>query len=58
MGTMSGYNPDKITKVGCVVYLTSWIESLNDRINKGDPRKLLYEEQIAFLSKAVEELDK
>lgn len=52
--TMSGHNPEKISSVECLDYLSSWVETLQDRINQGDPRDLLYEEQIVFLNKAVE----
>lgn len=58
MKTMNGYNSEKITKQGCIVYLSSWKEGLVDRIKQGDPRKPLYEEQIVFLTKAIEELRK
>ena len=58
MKTMSGHNAEKITKQGCISYLSSWSETLKDRIEQGDPRKMLYEEQIIFLNKAVEELKK
>lgn len=47
-----------ITKDGCVDYLKSWIENLQDHINQGDPKSRLYEEQILFLNKAVEEIEK
>lgn len=56
--TMSGYNSEKITKQGCISYLNSWSETLKDRISQGDPRKILYEEQIVFLDKAIKELKK
>lgn len=55
--TMSGHNPETITKQGCIAYLNSWSENLKDRIEQGDPRKRLYEEQIIFLNKAIEELE-
>ena len=47
-----------ITKNGCIGYLKSWIENLHDCIGQGDPKSKLYEEQILFLKKAVEELEK
>lgn len=56
--TMNGHNPEKISNTECLMYLSSWVETLQDRINQGDPRDLLYEEQIAFLNKAIEELEK
>lgn len=56
--TMSGHNPEKITKQGCISYLSSWREGLSDRIEQGDPRQNLYKEQIVFLERTIEELRK
>lgn len=49
---------ETISKVGCVEYLKSWVEDLNEKIAKGDPNALLYNEQVAFLNKAIVELEK
>jgi hypothetical protein len=57
MRTYSGHVAESITKDGCISYLKSWKETLEDRIAQGDPRKLLYEEQILFLGKAIDELE-
>lgn len=51
------YDFETITKAGCISYLRSWRETLKDRILHGDPREPLYEEQVAFLSKAILELE-
>jgi len=56
--TIGGHNSKEITKVECIGYLKSWSETLKDRIEQGDPRKRLYEEQIIFLDKAISELEK
>lgn len=58
MKTISGHNSESISKQECISYLSSWKETLKDRIKQGDPRKRLYEEQIIFLNKAVKELEK
>jgi shikimate kinase len=49
---------DKISEQGALEYLSCHIESLHDRIAKGDPRKPLYEEQIMFFSKIKEMCEK
>ena len=49
-------NFDEISTRGCIEYFTSWIETLQSEINSGDPKSILYEEQIAFLKAAVNEL--
>lgn len=38
---------------GCIDYLSSWKESLSDEIANGDPRALLFEEQMLFLEKYI-----
>lgn len=45
---------DCATEQGTISYLSSWIEDMEDRIQDGDPRAMLYEERIMFLKKAKE----
>lgn len=39
----------KISKKECIDYLSSWAETLEDKVGKKDKLSLLYEEQIVFL---------
>lgn len=48
---------ETIAKQGCISYLKSWKESLEDKIGQGDSKEPLYKEQILFLNKAIEELE-
>ena len=45
---------ETITKQGCISYINSYIETMQDRIAQGDPRKPLYEERFLFFTKAIE----
>jgi len=45
---------ETITKQGCISYINSYIEIMQDRIAQGDPRKPLYEERFLFFTKAIE----
>ena len=47
---------DTITIQGAVEYLKSYVEEMQDRIEQGDPKALLYEERIAFISVAISAL--
>lgn len=49
---------EEITRAECISYLKSWIENLEDLIEQGDPRKQLFEEQIVFLNKTIDEMEK
>ncbi len=52
-------NFEKISRRGCVEYLSSWAEALQEKINEvpsGSISVLLWEEQLAFLTQAVKEL--
>lgn len=48
---------EMFTRQGTSDYLSSLIESLQDCINKGDPKKQLLNEQILFYKAAVQFLD-
>ena len=45
---------ETITKQGCISYINSYIETMQDRIAQGDLRKPLYEERVLFFTKAIE----
>ncbi|QUH21960.1 hypothetical protein [Alkaliphilus sp. B6464] len=50
--TIHGFN--QVTGQGTVSYLKSHVESLQDRIDQGDVRAKLYEEQVMVFNKAIE----
>lgn len=45
---------DNISTLGAIDYLTSFIEDMEEKISNGDKNKMLYEERILFINKAVE----
>lgn len=51
-------NTDEITREGCVIYFKNWCEVLNESIGASNPLSRLYEEQVIFLNKTIEELQK